>query len=182
MSKKLALPQAYLDLYQEIRKRYPRRIYLFQPRLEEYVRYLSYLPLPPGPALDIGCGSGQFSYCLKQAGYTPYATDITKDDSLHRLYSEARQALGINLAYPNFVIHPTQLPNLTQKFSAITVLRQAFLPPTISHTAWNELCTKLLSHLLPGGVLLFDVAKTPMPLPLTPNAEWVEPAILRVQV
>ena len=102
--------------------------------------------LPPGRALDVGCGEGADAVWLARRGWQVTGLDISAV-ALARAATHARQA-GVEVSWLHSGLTEASLP--PQSFDLVSAQYPALLATT-DHAAEQA----LLDAVAPGGVLLF---------------------------
>jgi SAM-dependent methyltransferase len=132
-----------VDLAHLYRKPYdcPRELREFAVGLDVLRRHVA----PPGPVLDLGCGSGWTSLFLARAGWDVLGVDISG-----RMVEIARERARAEGAEAEFLVADVEELDLARKDFAAVVLFDA-----LHHCPGHEqVLRRGYEHLRPGGCLL----------------------------
>ena len=102
--------------------------------------------LPPGTALDVGCGEGADAIWLAQNGWTVTAVDIS-EVAITRA-RDAATAAGVEVDWRRVELPDEPLP--AGPFDLVSVMYPAF-----RHTPDDAVIAAVLDAVAPGGTLLF---------------------------
>jgi SAM-dependent methyltransferase len=140
-----------------------------------------------GQALELGCGAGRLLLAYLQEGLDVEGVDISGD--MLAVCREAAEAAGL---HPVLYEQPMQLLDLPHRFSTIYVPCGSFVC-VMDRAAALETLRRCHAHLVPGGVLAFNIYLTdhdysrqtepgPFPRPWKKKAEKQLPGGRRLMV
>lgn len=164
----LDIPRGYSEICQQVKSEHPRYLYLFAPdsvpdgsghSLETRMGFIRELGLDGPPqvtALDIGAGSGLWSWLLQQHGHRVISTNPGGKTWLDNAYAEAHKALGLEWT-PLNVQAFTTLP--LEPVDVITALKTAFHSGWTANE-WGFFLLDVVRCLKPGGMALLQVNHT----------------------
>ncbi len=117
----------------------------------ELDRWLGYARAAEGPVLEVMCGSGRFLVPLAVAGIDIDGTDA----SLDMLAACADRCRERNLS-PQLTHQLAQELDRPRRYALAFVAAGSF-GLLVEEPAWRASLQRLLTHLVPGGVLAFEV-------------------------
>lgn len=140
-----------------------------------------------GQALELGCGAGRLLLAYLQEGLDVEGVDISGD--MLAVCREAAEAAGL---HPVLYEQPMQCLDLPHRFSTIYVPCGSFVC-VMDRAAALETLRRCYAHLVPGGVLAFNIYLTdydysrqtepgPFPRPWKKKAEKQLPGGRRLMV
>lgn len=159
------IPRGYSEICQQVKSDHPHYLYLFAPdsvpdgsghSLSTRIGFIRELGLDKSPqktTLDIGAGSGLWSWMLRQYGHRVISTNPGGETWLDAAYAEAHRALGIDCV-PLTVQAFRPLP--VEPADLITALKTAFHSDW-TPSEWGFFLRDVARCLNPGGRALLQV-------------------------
>ena len=141
-----------IDFYRALEDQFRESREIIKKRLQVYQPFISVVKslYPQGPALDLGCGRGEWLEVLKDNGITAYGVDL--DDGM----LEACRKLGLEVETVNAIDYLQKLPNDSQ-----AIVSGFHLAEHLNSDDLHTLIKEALRVLKPVGLLILE----------TPNAE-----------
>ena len=141
-----------IDFYRALEDQFRESREIIKKRLQVYQPFISVVKslYPQGPALDLGCGRGEWLEVLKDNGITAYGVDL--DDGM----LEACRKLGLEVETVNAIDYLQKLPNDSQ-----AIVSGFHLAEHLKSDDLHTLIKEALRVLKPAGLLILE----------TPNAE-----------
>ncbi len=141
-----------IDFYRALEDQFRESREIIKKRLQVYQPFISVVKslYPQGPALDLGCGRGEWLEVLKDNGITAYGVDL--DDGM----LEACRKLDLEVETVNAIGYLQKLPNDSQ-----AIVSGFHLAEHLNSDDLHTLIKEALRVLKPAGLLILE----------TPNAE-----------
>lgn len=117
----------------------------------DYAFIRALLETQPGPALDIGCGTGRLLLRYLRDGFKVDGIDTSAD--MVEICREKAQALGLA---PNLYVQPMQQLDLPSRYAVIYIPCGSFCLVTDLNEAWETL-VRINVHLEENGLLVFNL-------------------------
>lgn len=117
--------------------------------------------------LELGCGTGRYSFEFVRCGYSVHGVDISKE-----MLQEAEQKKGLDRSI-SFSVGDMRTVRLGKKFDVVASLFHVMSYQTTNQDVFNALKT-MKEHLGPGGIAFFDYWYGPAVLTLKPEVRIKE--------
>ncbi|MGH7254517.1 MAG: class I SAM-dependent methyltransferase [Nitrospirales bacterium] len=131
------------------------------PVFDSALAHLSTIRSPPGCLLDIGCGDGEFLERCRDAGWTCFGLELSRNAM------ERAQARGFTMLPPTWLDHPDAQRDGTGRFKAVALIN-------VLETVQDPvgLLVRIREVVSPEGVLLIRVSNGRFHLALRRPAGW----------
>jgi ubiquinone/menaquinone biosynthesis C-methylase UbiE len=117
----------------------------------DYLYLLEQLKSEPGPALDIGCGTGRILVRLLQHGL-----DVDGIDTSAEMLNQCRVKAAAHGFQPTLISQGMQSLAMPRRYQTIYIPCGTFVLVTDRDEAWETL-RRCHAHLIPGGRLIMNV-------------------------
>jgi SAM-dependent methyltransferase len=144
-----------VNTYQRLHARLYDVIYADKPYGEEAGFVARQLPGPPGPLLDLACGTARHAAAFAGMGYTVTGVDYSPD-----LLERARENVAGSEPAVELIEHDMRELDLGREFAAVTCLFDSIGYPQTDEGVIAAL-SSARRHLAPGGVLAVEYLHGP---------------------